>query len=355
MKPQSTKRKLRDRGAVLFTAIISFFMLLAAVGLAIDVGRIMRTGLALQRSVDAAAVAAAYLLSPVAFPTFATTGPVYNLSLTASQAAIAAPAAPAMMSPFGPPADSAVQISPAVKTVAKNLVKDNLRVSNVKFINSDITAVTDSSTNPRIITLTAKTKVPTVLLGLVPFIGQKTTVLTASATAHARRLYVALLLDTSGSMCANAGSPCQQLTDMMTGAKAFVDVFKEDDRVSIIRFSTSDVNPLASYVFGDGNYTTNSMLEMTDSNKAAAKVAIDSLTSVPNTLTNIYDALREGTLTLNSSGATADDLKVMVLFTDGAPWTAGNASIPSCDPDFTGADGTTYDHLDNNQQHQDKL
>lgn len=256
LQPTSPMQQLRnEKGSYLLIIAACGFAILTILGLAIDVGNLTLHQLRLQRAADAAATGGAFRLGQLN--------------------------------------------SSAVRTVARNILEDNLRQTKVAFNSGDIQVNVRSED----VTIDAVTDVPLLILSAIPGFGDRESV-AASAQAQRVRIIVCLAVDVSGSM---AGT---KIENLKSAAKSFVNQFSEtDDQIALVSYSTRGTvrKPMQNaFVKRDLN------------------AIIDGLSA--GGFTNISEGVRlcgnEIDLAYNPSTAR----KALVVISDGAPTTNGSGS-----------------------------
>ena len=248
----------RQKGYVLiFGALMLFFILVPAAGLAIDVGMMYLVKSLLSAASDGAALAGARALS--------------RGSDDAQQRANAEATANAYLNANFP---------------SGYMWSTDLQVSSV--------AATDTLF-VRSITTTARVRLPLVFLR---FFRTESTSVSAASKATRRDANVMLVMDRSSSLGSGAGSACEALKNAAIG---FVDKFGEGrDNVGLITFGTnSRVDSALSTTF------------KTAIDNTLTALTCNGYTNMSQGLWQAYDAL----VTLDQPGA----LNAILLFTDGLP------------------------------------
>ena len=260
------RRARRQKGYVLiFGALMLFFILVPAAGLAIDVGMMYLVKSLLSAAADGAALAGARSLN--------------RGSDDAAQRANAEATANTYLRANFP---------------AGYMWSSNLQVSSVAASDSQFL---------RSITTTARVELPLIFMRF--FRTESATVSTASKATR-RDTNVMLVMDRSTSLGSGAGSACAMLK---AAAKGFVDRFSEGrDNVGLVTFGTnSRVDSPLSTTFK--NTINNTLTSLT----------CNGYTNMSQGLWQAYDAL----VRLQQPGA----LNAILLFTDGLP-TAVTADFP---------------------------
>lgn len=254
---------------IIFGALILFFILVPAAGLAIDVGMMYLTQSLMSAASDGAALAGARALSRGS--------------------------------------DDAAQRLNA-ETTANAYWHANFPTGYLWSTNAQVTSASATdSTYVRSITTTASVDLPLIFLRLLRV---NSTTVTASSKATRRDANVMLVMDRSTSLGSGPSSACQSLKN---AAKGLIDRFAEGrDNVGLITFGTS------SRV--DNALSTSFKTAITNT---LTPLICSGATNTGQGLWQAYDALVE----LNQPGA----LNAILLFTDGEP-TAVTATFPIKQP-----------------------
>lgn len=251
-------RQRRRNGYVLvFGALMLFFILVPAAGLAIDVGMMYLVKSLLLAASDGAALAGARSLN--------------RGSDDAQQRANAEATANSYLRANFP---------------SGYMWSTNLQVSSVAAVESQ---------HVRSLTTTASVQLPLVFMR---FFRTDSTMVSASSKATRRDTNIMLVMDRSTSLGSGPGSACEALK---AAAKMYVEGFAEGrDNVGLITFGTnSSVTSALSTTF------------KTPINNALNSLSCSGYTNMSQGLWQGYDAL----VTLNQTGA----LNSLLLFTDGLP------------------------------------
>ena len=251
-------RRGRQKGYVLiFGALMLFFILVPAAGLAIDVGMMYLVKSLLSAAADGAALAGARALDRGS--------------------------------------DDAQQRANAEAT-ANTYLQANFPSGYMWSSNLQVTSVAASDSQyVRSITTTASVELPLIFMRF--FRTERATVATSSKATR-RDSNVMLVMDRSSSLGSGAGSACEMLK---AAAKVFVGRFSEGrDNVGLVTFGTN------SRVVSGLSTTFKTPL-----NNAITALSCNGYTNMSQGLWLGYDALA----TLNQPGA----LNTILLFTDGLP------------------------------------
>lgn len=275
------RRAQDERGIFLLVFAATFFVLLAVLGLAVDIGKLQHTKLRVQRAVDASSIAATHLLQD--------------------------------------------QSRTVIQDTARQLVTDNLLKVGIpaSAIASPIYVdLQPTSGAPRFITVGAAVNTPFVILRMVPGFGRDS-VVRAQALSSDKRVAVVLVLDISGSMdqtvpCGNLQNhppTCTKLDFLKQAAIDFVDLFSAQDRLSIVTF---------------GNAATVAYPMTRNPNKNTISSIVHGLSA--NGYTNTYGALVAARAQMTSAvnaDLMASDSRAIVVVTDGAPFADDEQTNPS--------------------------
>jgi len=259
MAPQVQNQK--GQVLVLFAALIVILMGMAA--LAVDIGRAYGVKAKLNAAVDVASIAA---------------GRVVGQGQSAAQ-------------------------NQAQSVFNANYASGMLG-SNVTGVNPVATQNADGSWT---ITVTATASLPTVFAPVLPS-GLQAFPIQASATCNVRTLDMVLVLDSSGSLTVPSTTPAL----LRSAAINFIGKFDPaNDRVGLIHFGSGAVSDVTMTVTKGFNQT-------------AIENAINTINPDVNANTASAEAMRLAQMQLDAiPTASQNSLRVIVLFTDGAPNTIG--------------------------------
>ncbi|HWP59926.1 MAG TPA: VWA domain-containing protein [Candidatus Acidoferrales bacterium] len=275
------------KGQVLIPVTLGFALLGVFVGLAIDLGRGYLTHSRLQRVVDAASIAAAFVLK----------GQTAN-EASAREAARDA----ARMNGF------------SCCDAGNDLV--------VNFVDKDV----PGGPPMRFAQVTGTAEVPTTFMRLLSLlVGGSYDRLSVSAFAEAgpdRPVDLMLVLDRSGSMTKPDGSGRTKIEALKISVKAFLDnAFSADDRIGLVSFATRGCGSGGVDSTVSGACSADVPLDLASSSHIGTlKTAVDGLQAVGGT--NTMEALqtaRGPVAAAFADGARAASRKAVILVTDGQP------------------------------------
>ncbi|MFN8390840.1 MAG: pilus assembly protein TadG-related protein [Bdellovibrionota bacterium] len=312
-------------GNIIIMAAFSILALMLTIGLAVDAGNLYRSRLALQRSVDAAALAVMNYVALYGQLQLEEDAGVATASLSTKQSAI----------------------DPILEPRAANIVRANLASAGFPHLpptyaidvhgsyrpNGDPSAQNTSAFE---YVVTATRRVDYYLMGRLPFTHGDFNTITVSATARRKVANVILVLDVSASMNCPADGNCDCLSPnrdpnttcakptkgekLLEGVRKFLKLFDLNvDRIAIVPFNSRGMT-LSRQVLQNQFGVTMGHLTNT---------AVDQIvTLIGNNFeadgsTNLCDGLIEGQQQARH-GIGADDETdfAYVVFSDGAP-TAG--------------------------------
>ena len=115
---------------------------------------------------------------------------------------------------------------------------------------------------------------------------------------------IMIVLDRSGSMAADGGSPPEPLESAKVSAQAFVRQLRADDQVGFLSYATNPSSPIEQMLTSDKTRATEAI--------AGATMGTDGVQ-----YTNMGEAISVASAELVSSRHRDDARKVMILFTDG--------------------------------------
>ena len=255
-----TPNERNPKGQVLVLIAVMMVVLLGIVALAVDFGRAYGVRAKLNAAVDVAAISAGKVVS---------------------------------------------QGSGAVSTQATNVFNANYPSGLLGATVTDpVTNAQQNADGSWTITVSATASLPT---GFAGVLGWRNIPVNASATSNVRTLDMVLVLDSSGSI----GPPTSPATTpdlLRTAANNFVQKFNTtSDRVGLVHYASGAVTDVA--------ITATKGFNLTTIQNAIAGIVID-----PNGNTATEEGVRLAKAQLDAiPAASQNNLRVIVLFTDGAP------------------------------------
>ncbi len=294
-----------ESGIYLPIIAATFFAFILLIGYALDSGNLSRNRSRLQRSIDAAAIAAVNYY------------------------------------------DGKNELY--VQRAAEEIIAANLQRMNVPFnpVNIIVNPNADGDPNTNVLSITASVDVPLLLLRYVPGLGETRTV-DAAARAERNAIILTLVLDVSSSMLwcwgdwnkpcfaqstdptmecnpAVVGSSCvpilRPIDDLREATKKFVSLFDEaSDQIAIVLFDTSHqvLKPMSE------PFNKSVLLSRIDSSPGSSKM----FGTGGNSNTDIEEGLIIGRDEFPLANPVSGAKRAIVLMTDGSPNFVRNANDP---------------------------
>lgn len=293
-----------ESGAFLPFFLVIFFVILGILGLAVDLTSFFRTQLRLQRSVDAAALAAARLQHQPLDP---------GVPLETARQRIHDATAQVLLANF------------QETGLSDQIV--GTPVINVSMADRDPPPPGEPMRGAHT-SVSAQARPPLLILDMVPFIESVTTV-AASAEAEARSAIISMVVDVSGSMGQSmpGENPITKIAALKQAAHGFVDSLRTGrDVVALSRFSSSASNLVPPNSYWDTAAALEAHRDSLDS--AIDGLAANGRTNASEALFTAYNSVRDATRSFPFLPC------YIVFFTDGAPNISTANWVPSTSGSF---------------------